>query len=231
MTQVLAIAIALSIVLGVATPARAEWFAGIYLGFATTSDTDVTFTRRTPHTWQDVEFGQTVVWGGRAGYWFGEGELFGELTRYMGVDLDVSYFRPRIEAQTKPTEVGPRRLSAQDISVVTFTPEVLLRYPLMVDQQWPMGRLQPYVAFGPTIFFSSADDNGTFGPRGGSESDRGLGVVFRPGIAWQMTDAVALFAEYRFVHVSPRFEFTRGPVDLDINSHHINLGVSYTFGR
>jgi opacity protein-like surface antigen len=230
MTHFLAIAIALCIVLGSVAPARAEWFAGIYLGLATTSDTEVTFTRRVPRTWEDVEYRQSVVWGGRVGYWL-EGDALGELTRYVGLDLDVSYFRPRIEAQTRQTEVGPRRLGAQDISVVTVTPSVLVRYPLLVDQQWPMGRLQPYVAFGPTFFFSSADDNGTFGPRGGSESDGGVGVAFRPGIAWHVTDAVAVFAEYRFVHLSPRYEFARGPVDLDINSHHINIGVSYTFGR
>ena len=231
MRHLLALALVLSVVLGAAPPARAEWWAAMYLGFATTSDTEVTFTRRVPRTWQDVEFQESVVWGARGGYWFGESQLLGDLTRYVGLDLDISYFRPRIPAQTRPTEVGPRRLGAQDISVVTVTPEILFRYPLMVDPQWPMGRLQPYVAFGPTIFFSSADDNGTFGPRGGSESDNGVGIVFRPGIQWQMTDAVGLFAEYRFVHVAPRYEFSRGPVDLDINSHHFNFGISYTFGR
>lgn len=230
MTQVLAIAIALCVLLGSVAPARAEWFAGLYLGLATTSDGEVTFTRRVPRTWEDVEYRQAPVWGGRVGYWL-EGDVLAELTRYVGFGLDLSYFRPRIEAQTRQTEVGPRRLGAQDISVLTVSPELLIRYPLMVDQQWPTGRLQPYVALGPTFFFSTADDNGTFGRPGGSESDSGAGFVFRPGVSWHLTEAVAIFAEYRFLHVSPRYEFSRGPVDLTINSHHLNIGVSYTFGR
>jgi hypothetical protein len=72
-THFLAVALALSTVAGSVSPAAAEWFAGLYLGFATTSDTDLTFTRRTPRTWQDVEFQTNPVWGGRAGvsYTFG----------------------------------------------------------------------------------------------------------------------------------------------------------------
>lgn len=43
-------------VLGAASPARAEWFAGLYLGWANTSNTELTFTTRTPRTFEDVEF-------------------------------------------------------------------------------------------------------------------------------------------------------------------------------
>src|SRR5688500_16095603 len=109
-------ALTLASVVGAASPACAEWFAGLYLGFAMTSDTEVTFTRRVPRTWQDVEFQTNPVWGGRAGYWF-EGDALGDLTRYVGFDLDVAYYRPRVEPQTRETEVGPRRLGAMDVSV------------------------------------------------------------------------------------------------------------------
>jgi opacity protein-like surface antigen len=233
--RVLAVVVVLGCVLGVVAPARAEWFAAIYLGLGITSNNEVTFTTRQPRTWEDVEFLNSVVWGARAGYWFADNaairDALGEFSRYLGADLDVSYFRPRIPSQTANTEVGPRRLGGMDISVVTLTPELLARYPLLVDREYPMGRVQPYVAFGPTIFFSSADDSGSFGPRGGSASDQGLGVVVRPGVQWYVTENVALFGEYRFVHFAPTYDFTRGPVDLAISSHHFNIGVSYTFGR
>ena len=230
MTRFIA-ALVLTTVLGTTSPACAEWFAGAYLGFAMTSDTELTFTRRVPRTWQDVEFQTAPVWGARAGYWF-EGDQFGEFTRYIGADLDVSYFRPRIPTQTQQTEIGAQRLGGMDVSVVTISPSVLVRFPLLADQEFPQGRLQPYVAFGPTFFVTSAEDSGTFGgPGGGSESDSGLGVTFRLGLSWAFTDALSVFSEYRLVHLSPTYEFTRGPVDFDITSHQLNFGIAYRFGR
>lgn len=217
--------------LGVAAPARAEWFADLYLGWGITGSSDVTFTTRTPRTFEDVELDNSLVWGGRAGYWFGP-DLLGPALggRFLGADVDLSYFRPRIAGQTVDTEVGQRRLGAMDISVVTITPELVARYPLLADKEFPAGRMQPYAAIGPTIFFSSATDSGTFGGRGDEESDAGVGVALRGGLAWHVTDAVAIFAEYRLVRVSPEYEFRRGPVDLGITGHQLNFGVSYRFG-
>jgi opacity protein-like surface antigen len=230
--RLLAAALALSSGLVMVPPAHAEWFAGLYLGYAITAPTELTFTTRTPRTFEDVEFQNSVVWGGRAGYWFGAGDTWaGTWTPYLGFDLDVSYFRPRIPTQTTQTNVGRARLGGMDVTVVTVTPEILWRYPLMVDQEFPTGRLQPYFGFGPTIFYSSSGDSTSFGPRGSGESDTGLGVAFRPGVAWQVTEAVSVFAEYRFVHISPTYEFPRGPVDLSINSHQFNVGAAYRFGR
>ena len=220
-------------ILGAAAPARAEWFAGLYLGWANTSKTELTFTTRSPRTFEDVEFDNSVVGGARAGYWFGPQtfEGLGEIGRNVGVDLDLSYFNPRIPSQFVDTNIGRGRLGFMDIDVVTITPSLLLRYPLMVDKEFPAGRLQPYVGIGPTIYVASTTDSGTFGGRGDEETDTGLGVSFRPGIAWHVTESVALFAEYRLIHFSPDYGFRRGPVDFSITSHHLNFGATFTFGR
>ena len=226
----LAPALVLASVLASTAPAHAEWWAGLYLGFAVNSDTEVTFRTRQPRTWQEVEVDKSFVWGGRLGYWL-EGGALGDLTPFIGFDVDLSYFRPRIPTQTASSELGPRRLGSMDIAVATLTPEIVARYPLMVEQDYPSGRLQPYVAFGPTIFYSSTGDSTTFGPRGSSESDVGLGVSVRPGLAWHVSESVAIFAEYRFVHLSPTYDFPRGRVDLSINSHQFNFGATYHFGK
>ena len=225
---------ALASVLASTAPAHAEWWAGLYLGLAVTSNTEVTFHTRRPRTWEGVEVDNSFVWGGRVGYWLERGvfgDMFGDLTPFLGFDVDISYFRPRIPTQTASSDEGPRRLGAMDLAVGTFTPELIARYPLMVDNEYPSGRLQPYVAFGPTIFYSSTGDSTTFGPRRSSESDVGVGVSVRPGIAWHVSESVAIFAEYRFVHLSPTFDFPRGPVDLSINSHQFNFGATYHFGK
>jgi opacity protein-like surface antigen len=229
MTRLIA-ALALVSVLASTAPAHAEWWAGLYLGLAVTSDTEVTFKTRRPRTWTEVEVDNSVLWGGRVGYWF-EGGVLGEMTPYVGLDLDLSYFRPRIPTQTASSEAGPRRLGAMDLTVGTLTPSVIARYPLMVDQEFPSGRLQPYVAFGPTIFYANTADSTTFGPRGTSESDFGVGVTVRPGLSWQVSDSVSIFAEYRFVHVAPTFDFDRGPVDFKLNSSQFAVGATYRFGK
>ncbi len=229
-------ALMLMFVLGAASPTRAEWFGSLYLGYGITSSDELTFTQRMPRTFEDVEFRKTAVWGGRAGYWFRENEALGGISlgragRYLGADLDFSYFRPRIPSQRVRTDVGRGFLGAMDVEVVTLTPEVLARDPLLVDKEFPQGRLQPYIGLGPAIFITSANDSGAFGPRGGSAAAFGVGFIGRTGVAWHVTENVQLFTEYRFVHASPEFKFTRGPVELTINSHHFNVGVSYVFGR
>jgi hypothetical protein len=40
-----------------------------------------------------------------------------------------------------------------------------------------------------------------------------------------------VFSEYRLVHLSPTYDFTRGPVDFDITSHQLNFGIAYRFGQ
>jgi opacity protein-like surface antigen len=215
-------------------PAVAQWFVDGYLGFAVTANTDVDFGARTPgtpRTLEDVEFDNTTLVGARLGYWLTRTPMLGDMARYLGVDLDVSYFSPDIPGQTVSTDLGPRRFGTTDLSIVTITPEIIGRYPMLVDRDYPDGRLQPYIALGPTVYIASAEGGTTFEPGGGSESDTGVGFVIRPGVAWHLMEQLAVFAEYRFVHVAPTFEFSRGPVDISINSHHFNVGLSWRFGR
>ena len=226
----------------VPAPAAAGWFTDLYLGLAITTDSDVDFAPTTPRgfipqTFKDVSYDNSIVWGGRAGYWFGgrqsrAPEFLGDWAPYVGMALDVEYFRPRIPSQVVDTDLGgrPRRLGFMDLWVTTITPELLIRYPMMKSTEYPEGRLEPYFGLGPSIFVSHLTDSaGNFGPRGDSSTDAGIGILMGPGIAFQLTDHFYALAEYRYVRATPTFKFQGGDTSLSINSHQLNIGVSYRF--
>ena len=222
-------------------PAKAEWLTDVYLGLSITSKADMDFAPTTPRTFipqtfKDVNYDNSVVWGVRGGYWFGskdalgKPDMLGDLAQYLGASLDLSYFRPRIPSQVLKTDVGTRRLGFMDLSVVTLTPQILVRFPVLRDEEYPQGRLHPYLAFGPTLYVTSLTDSaGNFGPRGKTERDAGIGLLAGPGVAFQLADHFFAFTEVRFLHARPSFGFKGGDTDVPINGNQIILGVSYRF--
>ncbi len=109
----------------------------------------------------------------------------------------------------------------------------MLRWGFLATTELPRGRLQPYVALGPATFWSRISDTTTLAPPGQSDSDVSVGVKVGTGLAWQLHANVALFAEYRFTHFSPRFRVSdhggRETIEADIDTHHVLGGVSFRF--
>ena len=223
------------------SPAGAEWFTDLYLGLSITSKADVDFAATTPatfipKTFNDVTYENSVLWGARGGYWFGGkdvvgvSEALGDYAQYVGAALDLSYFRPRIPSQTVVTNVGTRRLGFMDLWITTLTPELMIRFPVLRDEDYPQGRVQPYIAGGPTLYIAKLTDSaGNFGPRGDSSTTAGLGITIGPGLAFQISEQFFAFGEVRFLHAGPSFGFKGGDTDVPLNSHQILFGVSYRF--
>jgi opacity protein-like surface antigen len=227
-----------------AAPASAEWFGDLYLGGAFTQNHDLTAAgalNGTPLaiTAQDLRFDSSVMGGGRFGYWLN--------ALPFGLALDVSYFEPSIRAQSVNTNVslggtsanvGPLSFGKVNLSVTDLSFDLMLRWPgLLASPQFPNGRLQPYVAAGPALFFVTAKDSTNFGPPDHqSSSDTVLGVKAGFGTTWMLTPSVGLFAEYRYTHFSPTFDFntnlpglSRMKVETDVNTHHVLVGVTFRF--
>ncbi len=223
-------AVVLVVLLLGAAPASAEWFGDLYLGYAIPANVDLTLHGDTnTRTFKGLSPDSSEVLGGRGGYWFDE-TLLGGFGRYVGAALDFSYIHPAIPAQAAKSDIGTSHLGDLDVNVFVLTPLLMVRYPLMVSDEYPRGRLQPYALFGPSIVISSADDNGgNFGFPLRGASDTSIGITIGPGAAWMITDHVAIFGEYRFVHASPSYTFAAGTVDVPINSHQLIVGVSYRF--
>lgn len=213
-----------------APPSSAEWFADLYLGAALTESADFRITAPAVApgltiVFQDVEFEPSVAYGGRGGYWF-DGAPF------LGLALDVSHFEPDIDAQVvTATVIGSDTLAHIDASVTALALDLMLRWGFLATPDRPNGRLQPYVTVGPAIFFSRIRDTATLDPPGQSDSDTSVGVKVGAGLAWQVHANVAVFAEYRFTHFSPRLRVSdRGAaerIDTDINTHHLIGGLSF----
>jgi opacity protein-like surface antigen len=223
-----------------ATPASAEWFADLYLGRSFTQSHDVqkTDTSGLTVTFQDVGFDSSVAGGGRFGYWFTTVPFLPRVGLNVGLGLDVFHVQPDISSQaviaTTPSGIVPVALADTNLSVTTIGFDVMLRWPVLPSQQFPKGRLQPYVRIGPAIFMAKASDTTNFGPPNNqSNTDTSVGVKVAGGVAWQFHQNLAVFGEYRFTHFSPEFTFNtlrlRTPVDTDINTHYLLSGISFRF--
>ena len=147
-------ALALLLIL-LAAPAHAEWYADIYGGAAYTPHSDMTLVVGSPsgpadHVFHDVKWNQSTELGMRAGYWF-------DSLPWYGVGLDAFHFDANAPGQAVDLTIGaataPATLQAIDVSasVVAFD-VVRLRYPLMASGEYPRGRLQPYASAGPALF-------------------------------------------------------------------------------
>jgi opacity protein-like surface antigen len=203
-------------------PASAEWFGDLYLGGALTGtqdiDSDVAMFR-------NVRFDTSLAVGGRGGYWFEDFD-------YLGLALDVVHFRSDVGAQTVQTDQGgPLPLAKLDLEVFGLSIDLMVRYPLWRDEQFPKGRLQPYFLVGPLVGITKARDTTNFGPSNGqSQTSSPTGFNVGVGLLWALQRHVGLFAEYRYLAFHPSFEFDQaGKVDLHINTHLLLAGISVRF--
>ena len=196
-------------------PASAEWFADVYLGMSLTTSRDAEI-RLNGQTVVDANDRDSSSSGGaRIGYWF-------ERVPWLGLALDVSVFTPN--------------LRDVDITVLPVSMLLMARAPLLTSPDYPHGRLQPYVAAGPSLVFTSLSEFlGAQVPPPAvlEDSSVDLGLDARAGAGWHLTKSFVLFAEYRFTQVSPTFEDRipagRARFEPTLRTHHMSVGVSYRF--
>lgn len=120
----------------VGAPASAEWFGDLFVGGAFTersepSATLPVFGVPTTLTTKELHHDDSVVFGGRVGYWL-------EPFPYVGLALDVSHFTPDAPAQTRTVVFNPDLFGASgpapakkvDIGVTAIAFDLMLRWPL-----------------------------------------------------------------------------------------------------
>jgi opacity protein-like surface antigen len=198
------------------TSAFAEWMADIYLGGAWTQRHDVTLSDGSGDV-NNVEFNKSSVFGGRIGYYF-------DSLKILGVAFDVSHFRP---------DTVPGGLHRLDLYMSPMSIDLMLRWPLLVTDEIPHGRLQPYLAVGPAVALAEAKDTTNFSPPNQYESNFPIGVQAGAGLAWQIQTHVALFTEFRYTHFTPEFTFKNVPettkLKTDLNTGYVIGGFSLRF--
>jgi hypothetical protein len=195
------------LLLALASTASAEWFLDGYVGASLTHKNDLTFEAFGTEIERDAEFRSSAIFGVRGGKWL-------DGLRWLGLALDLSYFRP-----------------SADIQVFPITALVLARYGFLPDDEFREGRLHVYGGLGGGLFISNLD--GFLGRFEGSDTSVDVGLDTRLGVSYRVESNWAIFAEYRFTHVSPSLDidaFNRAtPADTTFNTSHFLLGLSYRF--
>jgi opacity protein-like surface antigen len=219
-----------------AAPARAELAFDIFGGVSWTNSTDVAVDGidntnvSVNGVFKDVDLDAGFTVGLRLGYWF-------EFAPFLGLGLDGFYFSLPVPAQTVPSTVnvtgkifdhpisttssGRVRLPSFDLPSAGFSPQLMLRWPLLTSNELPKGRLQPYVGVGPAWAVTIDTDKAALI----------LGGLVRGGLSFQLFSHLSLFAEYRYSFF-PNFELRdksglHFKTDLDTNN--VVGGISIRF--
>ena len=217
-------------------PVRAELAIDIFGGVSWTKSTDVAVDGidntnvSVKGVFSGVELDPGFTVGLRLGYWF-------EFAPFLGLGLDGFYFSLPVPAQTIPTTVnvtgkifdkpisstssGQVRFPSFELPSAGFSPQLMLRWPLLTSDDLPKGRLQPYVGVGPAWAVTIDTDKAALI----------LGGLVRAGVSFELFRHLALFAEYRYSFF-PNFEL-RDKSGLhfktDLDTHNVVGGISVRF--
>ena len=120
-----------------------------------------------------------------------------------------------------------------DITERTISVDLMLRLPLIKTADAPQGLVQPYIAVGLPLVITNVDPRNTRLFRNHhSATDLSFGAMGAGGVAVQVYKNLALFAEYRFNHVSTDVDLqdsvsaAKATFRTDLNSHSALIGIS-----
>ena len=215
--------------------ALAEWYADAYGGGVFTNNTDLTVSSSlgTTTTFHDLSVNNSWTAGGRGGYWLDQLD-------WLGFGLDVFFFHVKAPSQavsvTTSSTTSTSAFADWNLPAFGIGFDVLrLRVPLLRDEQFVHGRLQPYISAGPALFISWAGQNRNVQPFGQHATDVNLGVKAGGGVSFMVTKAVGLFTEYRFTHFTSSLTYQNSTVPdtetfkASYDSHHVIAGLSFRF--
>jgi outer membrane protein W len=168
-----------------------------------------------------------LLGGLKFGYWFNPNGTYGltslpDWMKYFGFYTDFSYqklnFGNSISTFNAPL-IGVRGNVGFDTSgsLATWAFMFAGRYGFFQDSEVPFGRLQPYVAAGPAIFFSYQDPtinlttipggNGVgFSPAGKSAINVGLAV--ETGLRYFFNKSISVEASFKYRMFTPKYTYT-----------------------
>lgn len=171
--------------------------------------------------------------GLKLGAWFVQsgvlsGINFPAWMKFLGFYLDFSYHR--LNFATRAGKKGIIALNERDewvpVSVAfvsssegtaaTLAFMFAFRYGFLPDNEVPFGRLQPYVAIGPAILFSSQVPDAISPPhpyygkadKFPSDSSVNIALAVETGVRWMCLKNVSIDASFKFRHAQPTYEFS-----------------------
>lgn len=152
---------------------------------------------------------------------------------WLALAVDLSFFN------THPTK------SDVEIDTTCLSLLCMARYPMLADDKYPYGRLQPYVAAGPTgtllLSLSAKEQVDDETVTLDYDSGYGLGVDLRLGCTWMQFEKQGFFIEYRYTYIDIDNQDDGGSegdwlytgkytsVATDLSTHHLLVGVTLRY--
>ena len=174
-------------------------------------------------------FDDSVSMGVRGGYWFGQ---------WFGLALDASYFSTDLDSKnfTRGAEVKAIPLAAL----------FMFRVPLLKDDEFPLGRVHPYLGGGPALLLTDFKGTvdlsvlpipmdvppyGTVDKLESSNLDPALETI--AGIDFGILPFLGVFVEYRYTFANPVYKDNVGGItnqfSVPLRSHHFLGGIGFRF--
>lgn len=248
--------LAVSVVLPVA--ARAEMYVEGYLGGARGATVPPKFMTITTHhslhgTSEENHtrgtFKAAVIGGLKIGTWFSRegflGAPYPEWMKYFGFYLDFNYHRQNFKKRSRHYKNILLNVFRSEGTAATLAFMFAGRYGFLANEEIPFGRLQPYLAVGPAIMFTSQEvalTNYVITPsyiEPGSNSVAAIALATELGLRWMALKNVAFDLSFKFRWAHPSFTFHyRDPLDQTMESFGLHptyllfsfqLGVAYHF--
>ena len=208
------------------TSAQAGFYAGFQIGpnFPMTSGGNITFFNRNFDT-GNLSFATGFMIGAQFGYDFlGDNTNFPTWAKYFTVAIDYQYNSYNLNEKnvfvsvgnfTGRATVGGAGGSQNALSFLG-----IVKLPLMESQDFPHGRLFPYVGLGPAIVWTEI----------GNSSSANVGIVVEPGIRFMFTPQISGDLAYRFRYCEPNFSGLENfQVKFNSSNSAIVFRVNYHF--
>ncbi len=231
-----ALALAISSVVLIAPKAYSEAYIAGQFGVALPSIsgglTNAAFNFTVPNVdIPDVSLKTSFLYGGKVGYYFPQ-------IRWFGVETEAYNATPHVKQQQLDVVIpagtffpGPGGGTTQTPGTLSFgLPgshlRVLMVAPVNFMFRYPNGRLQPYIGFGPGIFFAHAGSIG----QGVTvdQSNIRVGVNAKAGAEFYITRHIAVFGEWKYNWVKLNFNEQLG-IEGTYSMHLVAGGLSYHF--
>lgn len=243
--------------LSLPAPAKAEMYVEGYIGGTWAADLDgFTFHQsdappppdnNTPGSFLQLATGGSVqpavIGGVKVGTWFVPGGFLGynypDWMKYFGFYTDFSYHRLDIRNHsvqvTDYTDAGvfngtfPGSFQSEGMAA-TWAFMFAGRYGFLPDADVPFGRLQPYVAVGPAILFTSMQPkalvlNGAAAASPGSASDTVIALALDAGVRYMALKNVSIDISFKYRYAQPKFGFDF----IDVLGHPSSFNISPTY--
>jgi hypothetical protein len=215
--------VTLSSFLLVGQMASAEHAISIYGGVAFGEEEYIQVTDLTTSPFSTseryLEYSDSPELGLRYTYWW----------TYIGLAFDMSAFFPNSTEE-------PEFISYE---VLPLSLMLMLRWPLLKNEEAPRGKLQPYLGFGPSFVVYNFKLNYTSATTHGEINGEGNDLTWdlRAGLNWQMSRHHSFFFEFRYTNI----DISAGDendvwgisrqvkIQTELKSQHILIGYSFSF--